>query len=95
MLNPEKRRVYGSPRWKRVRRAVLERDGWRCVKCGHGGRLEVHHIQPMARSTADPFDPAGLQTLCRGCHFAVHGAVQSAQPRGLVALKALAMEPLP
>ena len=95
MMNPEKRRIYNSPRWKRVRRVVLKRDGWRCVECGHGGRLEVHHVHPLARSTADPFDPADLRTLCRACHFAAHGAVQSAQPRGLRALKALSLEDLP
>ena len=37
------------PRWDRVRRAVLRRDGWRCVQCGRAGRLEVDHITPLDR----------------------------------------------
>ena len=57
-------------RWARVRRAVFERDGWRCVKCGKPGRLECDHIAPLQREPGqDPYDPNGLQTLCRVCHI--------------------------
>ena len=57
-------------RWAAVRRAVFERDGWRCRKCGRAGRLEIDHIVPMQREPGqDPFDPNGLQTLCRRCHI--------------------------
>ena len=56
-------------RWAAIRRAVFERDGWRCVTCGRAGRLECDHIEPMQREPGqDPFDPNGLQTLCRSCH---------------------------
>ena len=56
-------------RWAAVRRAVFERDGWRCVECGKAGRPECDHISPMQREPGqDPFDPNGLQTLCRKCH---------------------------
>ena len=56
--------------WTTVRRAVFERDGWRCVECGKAGRLEVDHVTPMQREPGqDPFDPNGLQTLCRSCHI--------------------------
>ena len=57
-------------RWAAVRRAVFERDGWRCVECGKAGRLEVDHVTPMQREPGqDPFNPNGLQTLCRECHI--------------------------
>ena len=62
-------RIYQSPRWRGARRAALERDGWRCVKCGKAGRLEVDHIQPLHKGGA-PFDLGNLRTLCRGCHIA-------------------------
>lgn len=55
-------------RWRIVRRAVLDRDGWRCRKCGRPGRLEVDHVDPAPGR--DPFDTENLQTLCRGCHIA-------------------------
>ena len=59
-------------RWAKVRRQVLDRDGWRCRKCGQPGRLECDHIKPLQRG-GDPFDMANLQTLCGGrdgCHAA-------------------------
>lgn len=56
-------------RWQRTRRAVLERDGWRCVKCGRAGRLEVDHIQPIAAG-GPKWDFRNLQALCVDCHIA-------------------------
>ena len=57
-------------RWAAVRRSVFERDGWRCVACGRAGRLECDHVTPMQREPGqDPYDPNGLQTLCRLCHI--------------------------
>ena len=55
--------------WQRVRLVALERDGWRCVKCGKAGQLEVDHIKPMGEGGA-AYDIDNLQTLCRGCHIA-------------------------
>ena len=58
-------------RWEAVRRAVFERDGWRCVLCGGAGRLEADHINPLEREPGqDPYDWNGLQTLCAPCHVA-------------------------
>ena len=56
-------------RWANIRRAVFERDGYRCVMCGRAGKLECDHISPLQREPGqDSFDPHGLQTLCRLCH---------------------------
>ena len=58
-----------AARWASVRRAVFERDGWRCVQCGRAGRLECDHVTPLDREPGqDPYDTNGLQTLCRACH---------------------------
>ena len=57
--------------WARVRRRILERDGYRCRECGCAGRLEVHHLIPLERG-GSALDPVNLLTLCRGCHIAVH-----------------------
>ena len=54
-------------RWARVRRAVLDRDGWRCCGCGRPGRLECDHVEPLQRG-GDPWDMGNLQTLCAPCH---------------------------
>ena len=62
------RRLHAG-RWTRVRRAVLDRDGFRCRRCGKAGRMEVDHLVPLDRG-GDPWDLANLQALCRSCHFA-------------------------
>ena len=60
-----------GPRWRALRRFVFNRDGYRCVKCGRMGRLECDHKTPLhVARDQDPYDPAGCQTLCRGCHIA-------------------------
>ena len=84
-LSPFSRRLFGrygrlisvgrahfrldQPRWAIVRRRVLDRDGWRCQKCGLPGRLEVDHLTPLADG-GGVYEPDNLQALCRPCHFA-------------------------
>lgn len=60
-------RALSGPRWRRVRRAILERDSYRCRSCGRWGG-EVDHVVPLAAGGAE-YDPANLQTLCSGCHI--------------------------
>ena len=55
-------------RWAPIRRAVLDRDGWRCRKCFKAGRLEIDHVRPLAAG-GDVWDLANLEALCRNCHF--------------------------
>ena len=55
-------------RWRAVRQLVLQRDGYRCVKCHKAGRLEVDHIIPVMQG-GEWWTPEGLQALCRACHF--------------------------
>ena len=64
----ERQKLYRSKRWARIRREILERDGYRCRQCGRAGRLEVDHIEPMARGGSDT-DSDNLQSLCRECHI--------------------------
>ena len=62
------RHVTRGPRWRTLRMGVLERDGFRCRKCGARGRLEVDHIEPVRLAPKKSFDPDNLQALCAGCH---------------------------
>ena len=64
-------RKLDSRKWEAARRAAFERDGYRCRLCGKAGRLEGHHEPPL-REGADPYDVAGILTLCRGCHIKRH-----------------------
>ena len=61
--------MYRSRQWQATRKAILERDNWRCRKCSKAGLLEVDHIRPI-RAAGDWYDEKNLWTLCRGCHIA-------------------------
>ena len=57
-------------RWRPIRRMVLERDGYRCQRCGKAGRLEVDHVVALHRG-GDAYAMANLQALCAfPCHSA-------------------------
>ena len=55
----------------RLRYLVLERDGFRCQRCGRnskedGVKLEIDHIVPVFLYGKTTYD--NLQTLCRDCN---------------------------
>ena len=58
----------GGRRWQVLRRAALDRDGWRCRNCGKAGVLEVDHILRIEDGGAE-YDLDNCQTLCRSCHI--------------------------
>jgi hypothetical protein len=44
---PKRPRLRLDPEaYQRLREQVLQRDGWRCQRCGRPGELHVHHIHP-------------------------------------------------
>jgi 5-methylcytosine-specific restriction endonuclease McrA len=56
----------GSTRqWRKVRVAVLQRDGNCCVYCGREATT-VDHIQPVSRGGTD--DEANLVAACGMCN---------------------------
>lgn len=50
----------------RVRRAVMERDGFACRSCGSRRRLQVDHI--MQVSVGGGSHPVNLRVLCSSCN---------------------------
>ncbi len=56
--------------YRRLRQHVLERDGWRCQRCGCLSELEVHHLS--SRSQLGDDAEHNLITLCRSCHQFMH-----------------------
>jgi len=62
------RAVTRTKRWRVLRMAILERDGFRCTSCGCGGRLEVDHIKPVRTHPDLSYSPDNLQALCQVCH---------------------------
>lgn len=49
------------------RNFVLERDGKRCRHCGSAKNIEVHHVDPFAKSKNNHY--TNLITLCKSCHM--------------------------
>ena len=60
-----------SKRWSLLRRVVLKRDDYQCLKCGSKETpLHVDHIKPRSRYAHLIWEPDNLQTLCRACNKA-------------------------
>lgn len=56
----------GSTRlWRKIRAAVLARDGWRCYWCGRPAAT-VDHLIARARGGDD--NPANLVAACTPCN---------------------------
>ena len=51
---------------REIRRAVFERDGGNCVKCGSNFDLQYDHVIPVALGGATSLD--NLQLLCGDCN---------------------------
>lgn len=66
-LEHQAKRKAISPK---LRSLVLERDGFRCRRCGAGpktAQLEVDHVHPVARRGTTTME--NLQTLCGTCNI--------------------------
>jgi len=71
MLRKVKRIKLGQRLYRRLMKRVLERDGWRCQRCGALENLQVHH---KIRRSQKGYDALGnLVTLCAYCHMAERG----------------------
>jgi 5-methylcytosine-specific restriction endonuclease McrA len=56
--------------YDRLRTEVLDRDEWRCQRCGGKRNLDVHHVRPRSQGGFDVAD--NLIVLCRSCHTDAH-----------------------
>ncbi len=70
-----------------TREAVRERDGGRCVVCGRGGLVHLHHRRPVhAGGSRNPavHASANLVCVCAGCHRRIHARPAWARDAGLL-----------
>jgi hypothetical protein len=67
---PERSNIMGTTEYKLWRKAVFQRDHYKCTKCGDdkGGNLEADHIKPFALYPELRFAIDNGQTLCTNCH---------------------------
>ena len=71
MLRKVKRIKLGKRIYRRLMKKVLERDNWRCRKCGSLKNLQIHHKVRRSQQGNDSLE--NLVTLCAYCHMAEHG----------------------
>lgn len=62
-------RYLRSPKWRKLRRRVLERCHYRCERCRKAKATEVHH-KTYARMGDELL--SDLMGVCRKCHRAIH-----------------------
>jgi 5-methylcytosine-specific restriction endonuclease McrA len=74
MLSKVKRIRPGKQIHQRLIKRVLERDGWRCQKCGSLENLQVHHRVKRSQEGNDCLD--NLVALCARCHMEEHGQLR-------------------
>ena len=77
MLKKVKRIKLGKQIYRRLMKQVLERDGWRCQKCGSLENLQVHHKTKRSQQGSDSLE--NLETLCARCHMENHGQLYLAR----------------
>ncbi len=71
-------RGYGKD-WRKLRAAILARDGFACKLCGNPA-TQVDHIRPKAHGGAD--DESNLRAICENCHRVKTGEDSARGRRG-------------
>lgn len=66
MNHPRQARPSKQPIPRSLRKAVFDRDGYRCLSCGGQFDLCADHVYP--ESKGGPTTLENLQTLCRPCN---------------------------
>jgi 5-methylcytosine-specific restriction endonuclease McrA len=73
--------------YRELKMRILERDGWKCQRCGRRDQLQIHHMIRRSQLGADGEET--LIVLCGGCHHWLHSgwgcAVNSVASRSCLA----------
>jgi len=68
--------LYTKSEWKKFRDELIELDGYKCRECGRNKEevvLQVHHKTYIKGRLPWEYPLSECETLCRGCHSAIHG----------------------
>ena len=69
--NPKRKRIkLSNGAYRKLAKAVLERDGHTCQHCGCHTNSPPHHVKYRSQGGDD--SESNLKTLCIRCHRGVH-----------------------
>ena len=82
----EKKYIYNSVKWKRLRQVILDRHGGLCAECERIGYVTeatiIHHIKPWKEGKTRKqrhkliWDENNLEPVCEGCHINLHNKIE-------------------
>lgn len=79
------------PKWQEKRLRVMERDCFKCCRCGSDEKtLNVHHRLYIKRREVWQYKIEDLETLCVDCHYKEHFGKDIAPPKdwdGLIEIR--------
>lgn len=75
--------------WKQTRLFILERDGFKCVRCGADVLVSTAHVDHIKSGKHGTNHVSNLRTLCRRCHvlradFRHRGMIANALRDGII-----------
>lgn len=72
-------RNFNDPQYKKWRKAVYKRDGFKCQwpGCSVAKKLNAHHIKTWAGFPGLRFEPNNGITLCKDHHKMIQGMEES------------------
>lgn len=62
------KKIYKTTEYIKWRKAVLQRDGYKCIWCRSIKNLDVDHIKPKLKYPKLVFNIDNGRTLCKLCH---------------------------
>lgn len=77
----KRQKEFESEKYKRLRRYIFARDGYKCALTGKKGRLCMHHIKRYANYPELRWDPRNLITLCEEKHKEITGHEEKYAPK--------------
>lgn len=83
MAPREERKVYGA-HWRKLRLAILDRDGWLCQIRSEGCEVQASHVDHIVswRHGGAWYDPANLRAACATCNKSRGGRVGALETNG-------------
>ena len=72
MTKKEYNKQLKNKEWASKRLEILERDNYKCIRCGTDDNLEIHHLSYIKGRNAWEYSSGDLITLCHRCHTETH-----------------------